>query len=226
MNLKKLRHDPRLVAPLTIVAIFTTGYALMQSMPKGPPPKVAVKEIGPQAMGITKAAHNHLHLSVVRSDPYFHPRLLTAEEKGVVEENPNPDFGVEGLYGNLHPVRIGQTSETSAQPNTGAGGAKSASQPGPEPKTAPVKSTKPQQKKDSGPVTPEPPDYRLSAVLWGTKPLAVLVGPDNTPLYVTTGDKLPTGEIVKILSRKSIRLTKSGHPFLIVLSGEEEKKNP
>jgi hypothetical protein len=99
-RINKLRRDPRMVAPLTIVALIVVGYVAKQAVPSGPAPKVQVEEVRPRAAAAADTDGPSATSDLGR-DPYFHEAL--AGVANVAFQAPEPRIGEDGSGLSLPP---------------------------------------------------------------------------------------------------------------------------
>lgn len=198
-QVNRFRNDARMVAPLTIVALLVVGYALKTLVPSGGPAAVRVKEVAvakPDAAGATSVIASAGGIAATSNDPYFSPRLQgaldqaeaikkqAADRQVWMQEMTRQEEGSQPVSPLPYVPTLRPLPQQTAQAVEGA-----------PRREEPVQESAPPQK----------PQYRVSAILLGDRPLILLVSNDAT-LYLRPGERTPSGEQVVLISAEQVGL--------------------
>ncbi|MEP0765731.1 MAG: hypothetical protein HRF45_04220 [Fimbriimonadia bacterium] len=223
-RINRFRRDPRMVAPLSLIAVLVVGYAVMQALAGPSPVRVRVQEVTPQVQTSVSIPMGTDSRQIETRNPYFHPALLQAENPkgGTTDEVP------PGGLGGLLPVQPapsevidrGMPPPLTAEASVGPGGHQ-------QPKPQVVEGSEPTGVQ--GKPTPQAaeaseqlqllPQYQLVAVVLGAQPAALLVTETGDNLQVMLSDKLPGGERVVRITSTYVALEGSGWARILFLSG-------
>lgn len=208
-RINRLRRDPRMVAPLSLIAVLVVAYALKQALAGPKPVSVRVQEVAPKVASSVTIPMATESASVEDRNPYFHPDLLKAER------------GVGRVAGEVPAGELGGLLPVQPAPSEGAG----------EAMTPPIAMKPPSEARGGGEPPPPvaetsgsdrlqqpPPQYRLVAVVLGSHPAALLVGPSGESLSVTSSDILPTGERVVRITDTYVALEAEACARILFLS--------
>ena len=210
-RINRFRRDPRMVAPLSLIAILVVGYAVKQATAGPGAVRVQVREVTPKVQTSVTIPAAKEGTQVEPRNPYYHPALLQSERpEGSVEGEVQPG-AMEGLL----PMQLAAPQHVGL-PRTAGMPDRDATPAGPEPLRDIVVPDP-----EGGTSAQDPlvslPRYRLAAVLLGARPAALLITESGDNVQAMLADTLPSGERVTRITSTYVALEGSGWSRLLFL---------
>ncbi|GMV36596.1 MAG: hypothetical protein AMXMBFR61_11040 [Fimbriimonadales bacterium] len=207
-RINRFRRDPRMVAPLSLIAVLVVGYAVQQALAGPSPVRVNVQEVAPRVQtSVTIPTATDSQQAEARN-PYFHPALSQPEQPEGTMTDQVPAGGLGGLLP-VQPAPSGEPGKAAPAPVTvkaPSGADVGGGQPPPVPEAS------------GSDLVPSLPQYRLVAVVLGSRPAALLLTESGEYLQVMLSDRLPSGERVARVTSTYVALESSGCARILFLS--------